>query len=215
MAGESATATPRPRSVGDKLKALQPPRRTHHGSARSVPKHKINQADVLSRPMSVVARSAWRPVLHDVQLMQKRAGAIVDQKVAVVTFVAERVVLERLCGGVVGLVVGGENRRVQRSVAPPRLRPAGCPCIVVVAIRAGDNTGGTIARFKASHGRVLAGGCHRVERRVAEADLQADVSNVVLPHNPAGCLVPDSVTLQAYFVFVICLADGTPGNGYA
>ena len=115
MTLESASALPRSQrsKINLRRRDLGSIRQAHHGIARLVPKHKINQADVLSRPMSVVARSARRPVIHDVQLMQKRAGAIVDQKVAVMTFVAERVALERLCGGVVGLVVGGEDRRVQ------------------------------------------------------------------------------------------------------
>ena len=88
--------------------------------------------------MGVVAHGARRLLFHHVLLVQERPSPVVDEEVAVVTLVAERVDLERLRERVVDLIVALENRLVARPVRAPRTGSGRRPLVVVVAISARD-----------------------------------------------------------------------------
>ena len=54
-----------------------------------------------------------------------------------------------------------------------------------------------------------------MERRVAWADLQADVSRVILALDSGGAWFPDSMTLESDFVFVKSFIHAAPRNVYS
>ena len=89
------TLTPA-RAEGNKIETVLIPRSCYNGFPCSIPEHEVNQCRILSRAVGVVARGARSLLFHHVLFMQEGEGPIIDEKVAVVAFVAQCIGLERL-----------------------------------------------------------------------------------------------------------------------
>jgi hypothetical protein len=95
--------------------------------------------------------------------MRERIRSIVDEKVAVVAFVAEGVDLIRLIRGIVRLVFPLDDGPVIGTMRAARFYSGGCPLVVVVAVSTIDQTRGGVTGLKAAHGGVPASGRDWVE----------------------------------------------------
>ena len=112
-----------PHAERDVLQAFLALRWAYDSLARLVPQHEVYQMAVAARSMGIVTSRAWCLVVDDVLVMGKGIGSVVNQEVAVMTLIAERVILKRLRRQIVCLILSLEDRGVSGPVRAARFGP--------------------------------------------------------------------------------------------